>query len=196
MIHNLAGQLATYCVEHELVDAKLFPFCRYKFETTLGTALFYFFLLILAVLSKAYVEIFIFTITATIFRKRMGGWHAPYPWLCQIMSTALVIIAVFILGPLLKQIPSFVILLFSIIVDLLSYIVSPSYPTQLHFTLKEVQANTMRKDILVIILLFIHLISYFFDLTNMLLYTFLGLTTTLSTVLLEKFKKKGKVTST
>lgn len=193
MFNKLASQLATYCVEHELIEQRLFALCRYKIELFLSGFFFFLLLFPVSAIFHAYIEVFSFATAAYFFRRRMGGWHAPWPWLCQIMSVGLVILAVVVLGPLLEQLPRDSAYELSIALNVFAFILRPAYPPQLHFTAEEALANTQRKNYLLIILTAVQFIAYMWFDFRIVIYTFLGLAVTVFTVLLEKicYMKKG-----
>jgi len=197
MIHALASRLTDFCVAHELINPKLSPFLLYKLELFLRTAFFSFVLILIAIASHAYIEILSFAATTLLLRRRMGGWHAPVPWLCQVLSILLIIVFVFVLGPLIDHLPPVTILVLSLALDVFSFFLKPSYPPQLHFTAEEIQANAKQSHRLLLLLATVQLISFFWLDDRIVTYTFLGLAVTVLTVLLEKIKhlQKGLGTS-
>lgn len=197
MIHALASRLTDFCVTHELINPKLYPFLLYKLELFLSTAFFSCVLILIAILSHTYIEILSFAATVFLFRRRMGGWHAPAPWLCQILSILLIIVFVLALGPLIDHLHPVIILISSLVLDVFSYFLKPSYPPQLYYTDNEIQANTKQVHRLLLLLVTVQLLSFFWLDTHIVTYTFLGLAVTVLTVLLEKIKhlQKGLGTS-
>lgn len=193
MFHRLASRLASYCVEHALVEPRLFPLCRYKLELFLGNSFFTLLLFLIAALFHAYIEAFSFAITAYFFRRRMGGWHAPWPWLCQIMSIGLVVLAIAGVGPLMERLSNNAAYVLSIALDVFALILPPAYPPQLHFTAGEIRANTQRKNRLLLPLAMVQSAALIWLDFRIVIYTSLGLAVTVITVLLEKisYRKKG-----
>lgn len=186
MLNKLANQLATYCVEHTLIEPRLFPLFRYKLELFLGTSLFALLLFLVSAIFRAYAEAFSFAITAYFFRRRIGGWHAPWPWLCQIMSIGLVILTLVCLGPLLERLSENTMYALSVALNVFAFFFRPAYPPQLHFTAEEIQANIRRKNHLLLILTIVQLVAFIWLDFRIVIYTFLGLAATLTSVLLEK----------
>lgn len=192
MIHALASRLADICVAHELINPKLHPFLLYKLELFLSTAFFSCVLILIAILSHTYIEIISFAATVFLLRRRMGGWHAPAPWLCQVLSILLIFVFVFVLGPLIDHLHPVIILVSSLVLDMFSYFLKPSYPPQLHFTDEEIQANTKQSHSLLLLLASVQLVSFFWLDDRIVTYTFLGLAVTVLTVLLEKIQHLQK----
>ena len=193
MFHKIAVALTGYLLKHDLIEDTQVPFCCYKLEQLIGSGVFVVILLLISMAAKAYLEVFSFAIAASVFRRHMGGWHAPSPWLCQIMSTLFVLLAVFLIGPIIEAADSrAVIFLSAAALTLVTFLIDPVFPPQMHMTKAEIFANRKLKNTYLLLLLLVQLISYlFFDL-RIAIYTALGLALTLITISLEKIKNKRK----
>lgn len=195
MIHQLSGRIAACFLKHDLIDRQLLPHLQYKIEILLQSLPFVLCLTFLAVLTKRYGELAIFTITVCLLRRRMGGWHAPSPGLCFVMSLGIVILSVFVLGPLFLRMPTGMGALLCLLLDIFALHMTPAYPPQMHLDAAERSANIRRTKRLLWILLVAQSIAFFIPCPLILAYTFLGLAITVMAVLLEKIKLNKGVKS-
>lgn len=192
MIYRLSHRLATLCVSCNIIDSCHFPHLQYKAEILLRSSLFSLFLILLAFSLHKPLEVFIFALTTHLFRRHMGGWHAPTPWMCQILSLGVVSLMTLLVGPLVTMIPQNTLFFLCLVLDFFILFLAPAYPPQLHLTLDEEKANIIRKNIILAFVIVIQICSFLSWDFRIVIYTFLGLATTVMTVLLEKIcLKKG-----
>lgn len=183
-MHKVAYRIAAYSVEHGWIDDDDLEICCYSFERRLLAGSFLLTqLLIYAPLGKL-PEAFIFVTVVLLFRRRMGGIHANSEWLCQIISTASVLISVFILGPLVRQLPSLVIIVGDTVIILCGFFLVPSYPPQVHFTQQDIDGNIQRIHLMLVALILTQIVSIqWFDMLY-LVYSSIGLLFVIITVIL------------
>lgn len=187
MFHKLAESLTEHFLKHDLIEERQIPFCCYKLEQLIGSVVFFLILLLISIATKSYLEAFSFAVSASVFRRHMGGWHAPSAWLCQIMSTLLVLFIILLIGPMIEAIDKpAVIFALSVALTLVSLCIHPAFPPQMHMTETETHANQKLKNLCLLILLLVQLISYLFLDFRIVIYTALGLAVTLFTVSLEQ----------
>ena len=193
MFHNFAVFLTGHFLKQDIIEETQVPFCCYKLEQLIGSGIFAFILLLISIATESYLEIISFSISASVFRRHMGGWHAPSAWLCQIMSILLVLLAVFFVGPIIETLGNPAIVFSSAIaLTLISLFISPAFPPQMHMSKTEIFANQRLKNIYLLILLLVQLISYLCLDYRISIYSALGLVITVFTVLLEKTKRCRK----
>lgn len=193
LIHFLSLRLAHCFARHDLIDEPHIPHLAYKAEMLIGTLFFAAFLAALALFSGRWLPILSFSVPVYLLRRRMGGWHAPSPGLCQLMSAASVLLAVFLLGPRAERLPASAIFAAALSLDVFALLLRPAYPPQLHFSAEEAQANQARKTRLIVWLFLVQLLAFAAGALPIVLYSLLGLSFTVATVLLEKIIliKKG-----
>lgn len=195
MIANLSNRIAMFLVGHELVDPQYLPLLRYNIDSVLRTSFFALIVFLISAALHIWVEALSFTAASFLLRRRMGGWHAPTPWLCQAISVASVLIAALVVGPLLETLPERVIYPLSMLLDLFAFVLRPAYPPQLHFNDKESRANSNRKNLLVGLLALIQLVSFLWLDFRIVIYSSLGLAVTVCSVLLEKIIQRERMTN-
>lgn len=186
MIYRLSCRLAAFCVTHDIIDQRHFPHLQYKAETLLRTTLFSCSLALLALITRQYLEICTFALTTYLFRKHMGGWHAANPWLCQLLSFGIILLITLLIGPIITQLPKTVFFFLSIVLDSLVIILPPAYPSQLHLSVEEAHANIKRKNHILALVVLVQFLAFLWFDFRIVIYTSLGLATTVITVLLEK----------
>lgn len=193
MIHQLSCHFASYCVTHDIIDQQHFSHLQYKTEILLRTLVFMLCLILLSAITHLQIEIGILTLTIYLFRKRMGGWHASRPWICFIISLALILIMTLIVAPLATNAPKSMFFLLCLALDFVVAILPPAFPPQLHFSTQEKNANIKRKNQLLVIVIIIQIIAFLWCDFRIVIYTFFGLAITVISVLLEKtiHLKKG-----
>lgn len=190
MMHRLSNELATYCINRRWIDECNHSWCRYAIEKKLGLFLFLVLLFIGAIITTCFIESYTFAIVFYIFRKNMGGWHAKKAWSCQIIGFAIVIIAVRWIGPALEIVNISVIYIFDLALIGYSFILKPAYPAQLHFTQNEVKANIKKKNKILLVLLLFQNVALLILGPLILIYSFIGLTIAVISVIIEKLHKK------
>lgn len=169
------------------------PYCRYSLQFLFGKVSFFVLLFITCAVLDCYKEALFFSIVLLSFRKRMGGWHAKHPWLCQIISIALVIFSVSVLGPQLTKLQPPTIIAINCITILISFFLPPAFPPQLHFNQEEKYANVQKKNQMLVLLSALQPILVFLFSPKILIFSSLGLLFGISSVLIEKaIQNNGK----
>ena len=186
MIHILSCYFASYCATHDIIDQQHFSHLQYKTEIFLQSMVFVFCIILLSAITHLQIETGILTLTIYLFRKRMGGWHASRPWICFIISLALILIMTLIVAPLANDAPKSIFFLVCLALDFVVAILPPAFPPQLHFSTQEKNANIKRKNQLLVVVIAIQIIAFLWCDFRIDIYTFLGLAITVFSVLLEK----------
>ena len=186
-MHKLAYQIAAYSVEHGWINSDDLSICCYAFERRISSALFLLTQLLIYAPSGKLPESFIFITVVLSFRRRMGGIHAANAWICQIISTVSVLIFVFILGPTAERLCPIVIYLGDAILILTTFLIEPSYPTQVHFSQHDIMGNIHRKNVMLVLLILMQALSVALDDMLFIIYSSLGLLLVCFTVLIGKY---------
>lgn len=192
-MHRIAYRIAAYSAVHGWINTDDRAICCYAFERHLLTSFFLLTQLLIYAPTGKIAEAFIFIAVALTFRHRMGGIHANSAWLCQVVSTLAVLLSVFVLGPLIGRLPPLIIIMGDGLLILLSFLLKPSFPPQVHFTQQDIAANIQRKRIMLVALILVQVMSI--RLINMLfvIYSSVGLLFVIITVILGKLiYRKGK----
>lgn len=193
MVDRLSRHLATLCASRNIIDQQYVPHLQYKAEIVLRSSLFSLFLILIAFLLQKPLEVFTYSLTIYLVRRRMGGWHAPKPWICQLLSVGIVLLMTLLVGSLFTKIPRNIFFFPCLALDILSFFLSPAYPSQLHLTVQEEKANNKRKNAVLAFVALIQILAFLSWDYRIVIYTFLGLATTVITVLLEKIcLKEGR----
>ena len=191
-MHRLACQIAAYSVKRSWIDSDERAICCYSLERRLLLIVF----LLVQVLIYAAVgkipEAFIYITVVLLFRRRIGGIHANSAWLCQVISTALVLVSVFIIGPLVDKFPAKVICVCDTLLILSLFLIRPFYPVQVHFSQHDIEGNIRKKNILLIFLIMVQALTANWLGMLFITYSSLGLLLVILTVLIGKLcEKKG-----
>ena len=185
-MHRIAYRISSYSVTHGWINADDQAICCYAFERRLLTSFFLLTQLLIYAPTGKIAEASIFIAVVLTFRRRTGGIHSNSAWLCQVISTAVVLLSVFVLGPLLGRLPPLIIIISDGVLILLSFLLKPSFPPQVHFTQQDIDGNIQRKRLMLVALILIQVISI--RLINMLfvIYSSIGLLFVIITVILGK----------
>lgn len=84
--------------------------------------------------------------TMYFLRRRMGGWHAPYNWMCILLTTVTTFIVLYIFAPVLMRINSLTMWTLDILLILAAFRTNPIYPPQLHFEQEIISSNRKKKE--------------------------------------------------
>lgn len=152
-MHRLACQIAAYSANRGWIDNVECAICCYAFERRLMQVVFLLVQVLIYAPTGKIPEAFIYITVVFLFRRRIGGIHANSAWLCQVISTAVVLISVFFLGPLVEKLPPKSICVFDTLLILGLFFIKPSYPIQVHFSPHDIEGNIRRKNILLILLI-------------------------------------------
>ena len=192
MLQKIALNLTEYSIKQKWIDPTQSQWCQYALEKRLGFIFFAMMCILLAAVIHEWVALFSFVVVFYVFRQKMGGWHAHSFWLCQLISLGTVIVAVVILGPLLEQVKPSVIISLDIPLIAWTYFLKPAYPPALHFSQKIREANTKRKNQMLLWLTIFQLLSLMLTGFSFLIYSILGLAIADLSVLVQMYKKYKK----
>ncbi len=149
---KLITVLSSYFLTRGWIDTEDIPSCRYMLDRLIGRITFLILLAFVCAIFHCCEEAISFSVVLSIFRRRMGGWHANSRWLCQILSISSVIITSCLLGPILANTSSWTIIITNLLAILLSLFLSPVYPIQMHISPEERSGNIKRKNLFLLIL--------------------------------------------
>lgn len=190
MIHNAADRLTAIFIKKEWIREDLAPFCSYALETRMGTLLFFALLTVISLALHKCTEALVFSVTLFLFRRRMGGWHAPSAWICQTVSVCVMLFVVFVAGPLLIRLGVYGIFASNAIIIAASFVVPPAIPPQMHLTDTEVVASVKKKNRLLLILIVLQFPLHWVWGEEAIAYTTLGLSFGIISIIHEKIKQK------
>lgn len=156
-MHTLSLAIAEACVSRGWIKAQEKSWCAYAVEKKLISLCFFLLMTPFAIALNVLPQAVMFACIFYLLRRRFGGWHAPYAWLCQVISVALVLIVTLFFGPAMMQLPSFVVCGMDAIVMAVAVIQPPVYPPQLHFNQEIIRANTKKKNIVLLIVVILQL---------------------------------------
>lgn len=189
MMHEASVLLTEYFISRQWIEAKDQDWCVYAVETKLLAAVFFSVIAILTWILGVLPQAMIFTICFYFLRKRMGGYHAPRAWVCQLVSVGIVLCITLLIGPALAQIQFFVVILVNIFTMIVSIATRPIYPPQTHFDGKVVAANYRKKNILIFVIAAVQF-GFSFCYSSVVIYTFLAVLTGLVSVYIELIRQK------
>lgn len=190
MIHNAADRLTAIFIKKEWIREELAPLCCYELEARLGTLLFFMLITAISLILHKCVEALIFSVTLFLFRRRMGGWHAPSAWLCQTVSVCIMIFVVLVAGPSLVRLGHFGTLASNAVIVTASFVVPPAIPPQMHLPGTEVIASVKKKNRLLLILIAAQFPLYCLWGIEVIAYITLGLSFGVISIIHEKIKQK------
>lgn len=133
MLHSISHRLTEWFFRHNWIEESNYTWCLYVVKKKLLQFCFLLTLSICCVISNQYFNTFIFMATMYFLRHRMGGWHAPYNWMCILLTTVTTLVVLYILAPVLMRINSFTVWILDILLILAAFRTNPIYPPQLHF---------------------------------------------------------------
>lgn len=190
-MHEVAILLTKRFISKQWIDAKDQNWCVYVIETKLLASFFSCVIIALAIILNALPQTIIFTLVFYHLRRRIGGYHAPNAWICQIASIGIVFCVALLIGPALEQVPLLVIILANLIVLIFALIRQPVYPPQTQFDDIVVIANNRKKNIMLLLIATIQLVcGYFYP--DVVVYSFLGVLTGLVSVYIELLRQRKK----
>lgn len=175
MFHKLAQIGANACLRRRWISLSQLDWCVYALEKWINSLSTFFFFLVLSVLTKKFVQLFVFLSTFLSIRRRLGGWHAKSAWSCQITGILLMLSVTYLIGPQLEILDIQFLFLMDILVLSICFIVSPVYPPQLNFSYSVVKHNKQKKNFTLLVITVIHVLSLFLSTHIVMLYSMLGL---------------------
>lgn len=190
-MHRISVLLTECFISKRWIDAEDQNWCIYAIETKLLAIVFFCAIAVLAVMLNILPQTIIFTFTFYHLRRRIGGYHAPYAWLCQFVSVGVVFCVTLLIGPALERVPLAVFIPFNMLVLISALIKQPVYPPQTHFDSEVVTANNKKKNVLILLITVMQIAFGYFYLC-VVVYTFLGVLTGLISVYIEMIRQKIK----
>lgn len=145
MYHNAARMLAAVCVERSWISEDQFDWCVYTFEKWILTFVQIILWVFIGLIAQEIVTIAVFAGTVFLLRRRIGGWHAPTAWLCQLLGTAIVFFSTYLIQKFANELPMVVHGVMALGADLCCVIFKPIYPRQLHFNESIIKENNKKK---------------------------------------------------
>ncbi len=190
-MHKLAIAIAESSVRRNWISEDDKLWCAYAFEKKL---LFFAFLLLLApltVMIGTLKETAIFVCAFYVLRRRIGGWHAPHAWLCQLLSMALVMAIELVIGPMLMEANAVLLGLIDSLVMIAGLIQSPVYPAQTHFDDDVIHANNVKKNQVLVCIIGLQCLLGAWD-SGIVVYSLLAVSTGILSVYIEKLVQYSK----
>ena len=188
-MHKISCRISDTSIDRNWIQAEKRDWCVYAVEKKLMAVFFFMVIFLMSLCIGVLGQTLIFTVTVYLLRRRVGGWHAPYAWLCQVLSIAVVFGSVLFAGPLLSRIPMEYIWGIDLLCVAISIIQKPVYPPQTHFDQEITAANNRKKIHLLIMIVAIQIIlSYFYK--EILIYSLLGISVSLILIYIELLHQK------
>ena len=172
-MHQLSIRIAEACVKRQWIKAVDMDWCIYAVETKLLFCAFLTLAGMITWLLGVLVEASIFVFVFCLLRSHMGGWHAPFAWLCQTISLSLVLLCTLILGPEIRMLRQEVLWGINIFALIIAYITKPVFPVQMHATEDVLIENTKIKNRILLLIFCVQVISFRFT-QVFVIYSFLG----------------------
>lgn len=188
-MHGASVLLTEFFISREWIDAKDQDWCVYALETKLLAAIFFSAIAILTWIFGVLPQAAIFTVCFYFLRKRIGGYHAPRAWVCQLVSLGMVLCVTLLIGPALERILFSIVILVNVFTMIVSIATRPVYPPQTHFDGEVVAANYRKKNILILVIAAVQL-GFGFYYPSVVIYTFLAVLTGLVSVYIELIRQK------
>ena len=158
-MHTLSIAIAEASISRGWIKAQDKLWCAYAVEKKLISLCLFLLIIPIALVLDVLLQALIFSCVFYLLWRRYGGWHAPYAWLCQVISIALVLVVTLFVGPAMMKFSSFALWVMDAIVMTVGILQPPVYPPQLHFDQKIKQANTKKKDLVLIVVLGLQLVG-------------------------------------
>ena len=157
-MHRLSVALSKACLTYGwIVEADL-PWCIYTLEKKLIALVFFTIMIPVAAVIGKLAETIIFSVTLLLIRRRIGGWHAPRAWLCQVLSVSIVLITLFMTGPWAARLPPALLYISDGFIMAAALLKKPVCPPQVHFDSAIIQANNQKKNLLILSFLAVQLV--------------------------------------
>ena len=104
-MHKVSIILTNACISQKWIAEDRKEWCIYAIETKMQAISLFTLLTIISLALDVFLETFTYSWVLYILRRKIGGWHAPTAWLCQIISISMVLSTVFFIGPLFEMLP-------------------------------------------------------------------------------------------
>lgn len=195
MLHSFATKAATAALNRKLISEDRFEWCVYCLEKLLLKLVFVFWLTLLAVITKRYVEISAFLAGFLPMRSKLGGWHAKRAWLCQVISLFLIFLLCCVLPVYIYRIPKSVVAIGTLGALGVAFAAKPIYPPQLHFDDQVREANFHKKNGIVLMMALVQVIFIITDKVHNASYLTMGVLVSMASLLIEytlQYFKEGR----
>lgn len=183
-MHTLSLAIADACISRGWIEAQKKFWCAYAVEKKLVSLCFFLLMIPLAVVLDVLPQATVFSFAFYLLRRRYGGWHAPYAWLCQVISIALVLVVTLFAGPMIIRLSPLMVWGADTIVVTVAITQPPVYPPQLHFDQEIKRANKNKKNLVLLIILGLQLGLGFF-IKDVLVYSLLAVLAGIISVYIE-----------
>ena len=157
-MHALSIAIAEASISRGWIKAQDKLWCTYAVEKKLIALCFFLLMIPFALLLNVLPQTAVFSCVFSLLRRRFGGWHAPFAWLCQVISVTLVLAVTLFVGPAMMQLPTLAVLGADVVVMVIAIVQPPVYPPQLHFDQETRQANTRKKNIVLLAVIALQLV--------------------------------------
>lgn len=193
VIQHNSEKLAQHFVDQKWVSADDYEWCVYVIEKKMYHYGYIFVLLMISYLIGSFCNTIVFLSVFCGLRRRIGGWHAPTPFICMCLSVLIILSVSLILEPaIVKFLPSELVFKYNILAVTITFIMEPLYPPCIHFEKKEIVANNKKKNTILLFVIIEDVIFVCFNQREFLSCSLLGILFTLILVLAEKIKQKGE----
>lgn len=190
MLHTISSRITAYFVARNWVEESNAQWCLYVVEKKLLQVCFLLILLVCSILSGQFVNVWVFMLPLYLLRRRIGGWHAPYAWLCLSMTTAMTLLVLFLLGPALLHASAYAAWGLDLVVLAIAFLLPPVYPPQLHFEAEVVQANIRKKNGILLGVLLAQGVTFILGIRQVLVFSFYSVLISVLLVWIEQLKQK------
>lgn len=144
MLHSISRRLTEWFFRHNWVEENNYTWCLYVVEKT-SSILFSSDPVDLLHYFQSIFQHACFYGNNVFLRRRMGGWHAPYNWMCILLTTVTTFIVLYIFAPVLMRINSLTMWTLDILLILAAFRTNPIYPPQLHFEQEIISSNRKKR---------------------------------------------------
>ena len=193
VIQHNSEKLARHFVNQKWISADDYEWCVYMIEKKIYHYGYIFVLLMISCLIGSFCNTIVFLSVFCGLRRRIGGWHAPTPFICMCLSVLIILSVSLILEPtIVKFLPLELVFKYNILAVTITFMMEPFYPPCIHFEKKEIVANNKKKNTILLFVIIEDVIFVCFNQREFLSGSLLGILFTLILVLAEKIKQKGE----
>lgn len=185
MLHSFATKVAMMSLNRKLIRYDRFEWCVYCLEKLFLKLIFAFWLTLLAITTKRYIEIIAFLAGFLPMRSKLGGWHAKRVWVCQVISLLLIFLLCCVLPVYIYRIPKSVAAIGALGALGIAFAAKPVYSPQLHFNDQVREANYCKKNKVMVIITVIQVIFMITNKAYIVCYLTIGVLVSLASLLIE-----------
>lgn len=184
MYYYVAEKISNISIEKGWIEESQKEWCIYAFQRRIESVFWIAIIILIANLTGKLRETFLCSAIIFLLRRRIGGWHASNPRVCQTISISILLLIVMCWGPALEKLSNNILLLLGIMMGLIMMGIKPVYPQQLHFDEEVMRKNHKIKNLLSTLMIVIVVVLRLF-MSHMIAYIVLGIATVLGSVLME-----------